>query len=109
MSHRDLSFFKTKKISAGNRPKDAAGRTADFRADSYSSFVDSLLEAFRPPLPRVMQNNGHFILSPLKKRAPAGQHVNNNLQDACLFMSFIIIKDGRDFSSLTVLEMTNSK
>jgi hypothetical protein len=32
--------------------------------------VDSLAEAFRPPLLRVMQNTGHYILSPPKKREP---------------------------------------
>jgi hypothetical protein len=32
--------------------------------------VDNPLEALRPPLLRVMQNTGHRILSPLKKRAP---------------------------------------
>jgi hypothetical protein len=34
-------------------------RAADIWVVSGSSFVDSLLEALRPPLLRVMQNIGH--------------------------------------------------
>jgi hypothetical protein len=47
--------------------KDVVRRATDIRVASRSFFVDSLLEALRPPLLRVMQNVGHCILSPLKK------------------------------------------
>jgi hypothetical protein len=47
--------------------KDVVRRAADIWVASGSSFVDSLLEALRPPLLQVMQNVGHCILSPLKK------------------------------------------
>jgi NADPH-dependent 2,4-dienoyl-CoA reductase/sulfur reductase-like enzyme len=39
-------------------------RAAKFRADSYSSLMDSLLEALRPPLLRVTQDTGHYTFSP---------------------------------------------
>jgi hypothetical protein len=55
-----------------NWPKDVVRRAANIQEDSRSSFVDSLLEALRPPLLRNMQDIGHCILSPMKKRVPAG-------------------------------------
>jgi hypothetical protein len=47
-------------------------RAASIRVDSCPSLVVNLDEALRPPLLRVMQNTGHCILSPLKKRVSAG-------------------------------------
>ena len=65
-------FSERKKLSASTWPKDVVRRAASIRVDSRASFVDSPLETLRPPLLRVMQNTGHCILSPLKKRIPAG-------------------------------------
>jgi hypothetical protein len=56
--------------------KDVVRRAADIRVVSRSSFVDSLLEALRPPLLRVMQNVGHCILSPLKKGSVPDNHIS---------------------------------
>jgi hypothetical protein len=44
---------------------DVVRRAAKYRVDRYLSFVDSLLDALRPPLLRVMQNIGHCTSSPL--------------------------------------------
>jgi hypothetical protein len=65
---RSLFFSKRKKLSAGNWRMDVVRRAARFRVDSHTSLVVNLDEALRPPLLRVMQNIGHWILSPLKKR-----------------------------------------
>jgi hypothetical protein len=71
---RQGPFFSERKIlSASNRPNNVVRRAASIRVDSYPSLVVNLDEDLRPPLLRVMQNTGHCILSPLKKRVPAGQ------------------------------------
>jgi len=65
-------FSERKKLSASNRPKDVVRRAAKFRVDSYSSFVDSPLEALRPPLLRDMQSIPHRTIFALEKKTPAG-------------------------------------
>jgi hypothetical protein len=56
--------------------KDVVRRAANISVVSGSSFVDSLLEAIRPPLLRVMQNFRHCILSPLKKGSVPDIHIS---------------------------------
>jgi hypothetical protein len=74
-----------------NWPKDVVRRAANIQEDSCSSFVDSLLEALRPPLLRNMQDIGHCILSPLKKRVPAGHIWRSFGKDIHLFYASNII------------------
>ena len=92
MNVRQGPFFsERKKLSASNWPKDVVRRAANIEVDSRSSFVDSPLDALRPPLLRVMQDTGHCILSPPKKKVSAGQYVNSNRQNAQFIKSFTII------------------
>jgi hypothetical protein len=73
-----------------NQRKDFVRRAANIRVDSRSSFVDSLLEALRPPLLRDMQNTRQCILSPLKKGALPAIYRIDYSQDVWLFKSFTI-------------------
>jgi hypothetical protein len=59
-----------------------------------------IVEGLRPPLLRDMQDTGHRILSPLKKRELPDIHRDGYIQEARLFKSFTIVR------FLPMVEMT---